>query len=156
MGSETIIARLLTEAGLTLATAESLTGGRLGHLITTVPGASNYYKGGVISYATETKQQVLGVDAEILAKFGPVSRETALAMAVGVRRLLNADIGLSTTGVAGPTEQDGHPVGTLYVGIADSHGVDCFPLMGTAKTRDKLRDWAANEALTLLSKRLHL
>jgi nicotinamide-nucleotide amidase len=153
MGPEVNLARLLTEAGLTLATAESLTGGRLGHLITTVPGASDFYKGGVITYATETKQQVLGVDQRILSTYGPVSRETALAMAEGVRRLFAADLGLSTTGVAGPTEQDGHPVGTLYVGIADCHGADCLPLMGTEKTRDKLREWAANEALTLLLKR---
>ncbi|MFT4010977.1 MAG: CinA family protein [Nocardioidaceae bacterium] len=109
---------LLTERAESLATAESLTGGLLGATITEVPGASAVYFGGVISYATEVKQSLLGVPADLVAGVGVVSAECAAAMADGVRRLLGATWGLSTTGVAGPDEQEGKPVGTVFVAIA--------------------------------------
>lgn len=110
--------RELQSRGETLASAESLTGGGLADLLTGPPGASASYVGGVVSYATVVKESVLGVSGDLVARFGVVSAECAEAMAVGVRRLTGATWGVSTTGVAGPTEQEGKPVGTVYVGVA--------------------------------------
>jgi nicotinamide-nucleotide amidase len=112
----------LGSRGITLATAESLTGGELGALITAIPGASKTYLGGVVSYATEVKTDVLGVSQETVDTTGVVSRECAAEMATGVRDLVGADIGVSTTGVAGPMPQEDKPVGLAYVGVA--HGDD--------------------------------
>jgi nicotinamide-nucleotide amidase len=112
----------LGSRGITLATAESLTGGELGALITAIPGASKTYLGGVVSYATEVKTDVLGVSQETVDTAGVVSRECAAEMATGVRDLVGADIGVSTTGVAGPMPQEDKPVGLAYVGVA--HGDD--------------------------------
>jgi nicotinamide-nucleotide amidase len=102
----------------TLATAESLTGGLLGGMLTTAPGASAAYVGGVISYATRLKASLAGVDPTTLAELGPVAGRTAGEMATGVCRTCDADWGLATTGVAGPEPQDGHPVGEVYVAVA--------------------------------------
>lgn len=102
----------------TLATAESLTGGHLAALITDVPGVSDTYLGGVVSYATEVKMSLLRVPREVVEEYGVVSAECASAMAAGMRGLTGAHWAVSTTGVAGPTEQEGKPVGTVYVGIA--------------------------------------
>lgn len=112
----------------TLATAESLTGGGLAALITSVSGASSVYLGGVISYATEVKVEVLGVSREIVAGPGVVSSECAEAMARGVRRLTAATYALSTTGVAGPQRQEGKPAGTVYVGLAGPRGLTSVAL----------------------------
>lgn len=112
----------LGSRGIMLATAESLTGGDLGAHITAIPGASETYLGGVVSYATEVKVGVLGVDQGTVDSVGVVSEQCAREMAIGVRDLLKADIGLSTTGVAGPMPQEGKPVGLAYVGVA--HGDD--------------------------------
>ena len=104
--------------GKTLVTAESLTGGGIGAAITAVPGASAIYRGGVISYVNEVKRDVLGVPQEILDRYGAVSAWTAGYMAFGVRKLLNADVAVSVTGLAGPTgDEFGHPVGTVYIGF---------------------------------------
>lgn len=110
---------MLSAQGLTLAVAESCTGGIIGAAITSVPGSSGYFQGGVIAYSNHVKRRVLGVDAGVLAKKGAVSAETAKAMARGVQRLLCADCAISVTGVAGPgggTKEK--PVGLVYVGIA--------------------------------------
>lgn len=108
---ESIVGDLLLAGGLTLAVAESLTGGLLGARLTEVPGASRWFRGGVVSYASEVKRAVLEVPD------GPVvSAETAAAMAAGAARVLGADVGLAVTGVAGPDEQEGQPVGTVWVG----------------------------------------
>ena len=112
----------LGSRGIKLATAESLTGGELGALISAIPGASKTYVGGVVSYATEVKVDVLGVDQKTVDTVGVVSEECAAQMATGVRDLLKADIGVSTTGVAGPQPQEDKPVGLAYVGVA--HGDD--------------------------------
>jgi PncC family amidohydrolase len=112
----------LDAARLTLATAESLTGGLLAGAITAVPGASRVFRGGVVAYATELKHDLLGVDAELLAAFGAVHPQVAAAMAAGVRRRLGVDVGLATTGVAGPDPQDGQPPGVVWVGVADARG----------------------------------
>jgi nicotinamide-nucleotide amidase len=113
----------LLRASASLATAESLTGGALGDLVSASPGASKTYVGGVVSYATSVKVDVLGVDPATVEEHGVVSARCAEQMAVGVRHLLGADWGLSTTGVAGPTSQEGKPVGTVFVGVAGADGV---------------------------------
>jgi PncC family amidohydrolase len=102
----------------TLATAESLTGGRLGALLTSVPGASASYVGGVVAYATRVKRDVLGVPTAVLEGPGVVSAACASAMARGARSLLVADVALATTGVAGPDAQEGKPPGTVFVAVA--------------------------------------
>ncbi|MFE5943869.1 CinA family protein [Streptomyces sp. NPDC056480] len=109
---------LLAERGHTLAVAESLTGGLVAAELTGVPGASVSFRGSVTAYATELKQELLGVDAGLLAECGAVDPEVALQMAAGARARLGADWGISTTGVAGPDPQDGQPVGTVYVAVA--------------------------------------
>ncbi len=110
-----VIARL---KGRTLATAESLTGGMIGAALTAVPGASAVYKGGVVSYTNEVKQNVLGVSSEILERYGAVSPWTAGAMASGVRKLLKTDFAVAVTGLAGPGgDEFGHPVGTVFIGF---------------------------------------
>ena len=110
---ERVVARRLTELGLTLAVAESLTGGLVSSRLVGVPGASGWFRGGVVSYASQVKFDLLGVPE------GPVvSAATAIAMAVGVRDRLRADVGLGVTGVAGPDEQEGRPVGTVFLGLA--------------------------------------
>lgn len=110
---------VLKENGWTLATAESCTGGGVGHALTAVPGSSAVYLGGVISYANAVKEQVLGVPAEVLSKFGAVSCQTASAMAEGVKKLTGADISVSITGIAGPASDDTNkPVGLVYIGVS--------------------------------------
>ncbi len=119
--TEAVAALVLAELdrrGQTLATAESLTGGLLGATLTAVPGASRSYLGGVISYATRLKSELAGVDEATLADVGPVASRTAEEMAVGVARRCRADWGIATTGVAGPDPQDGHPVGQVFVAVA--------------------------------------
>lgn len=107
-------------AGQTLATAESLTGGGIGQALTSVPGASAVYAGGVISYTNAVKEQVLGVSPETLVRFGAVSGPAASQMARGVRELLKADVAVSVTGLAGPGgDEFGHSVGTVFIGYDD-------------------------------------
>jgi PncC family amidohydrolase len=108
----------LRAAGETLASAESLTGGQLAAVITEVPGVSETYLGGVVSYATEVKVSLLGVPESVVEAHGVVSGECAEAMAAGARALTGADWAVSTTGVAGPAEQEGKPVGTVFIGVA--------------------------------------
>lgn len=108
--------------GKTLCTAESLTGGAIGAALTAVPGASQVYVGGVVSYTDAVKHGVLGVPADVLRQFGAVSARTAGAMVSGVRRLMQADVAVSVTGLAGPGGDDfGNPVGTVYIGYEDGH-----------------------------------
>ena len=118
----------LQAAGETLATAESLTGGQLAAALTDVPGVSAAYLGGVVSYATELKVSLLGVPESVVAEDGVVSAACAEAMATGIRGLTGATWALSTTGVAGPTEQEGKPVGTVYVGVAGPGLVEAVEL----------------------------
>ena len=121
---EAAVGALLKERGRSLAVAESCSGGLVGHRLTAVPGSSAYMRGGVIAYADDVKQKILGVDAETLRQHGAVSEQTAAEMATGVRRVLAADIGVSVTGVAGP---DGgtveKPVGTVCFGLAGPDAV---------------------------------
>jgi len=108
----------LTKLRKSLAVAESCTGGLLGAALTDVPGSSAYFLGGVISYADRVKVEQLHVSQSTLQQFGAVSEETAAAMATGVRQLLQADIGVSITGVAGPDAEGAKPVGLTFIGIA--------------------------------------
>jgi PncC family amidohydrolase len=118
MNEETLIGPLLSQHDATLASAESCTGGLIGHLVTNVSGSSYYFLGGAIAYSNAVKQRVLGVRAETLAAHGAVSERAAVEMAHGARRLLGADYGLATTGIAGPTgATPGKPVGLVYIAL---------------------------------------
>lgn len=143
----------LGAAGATLATAESLTGGRLAARVTSVPGASLVYRGGVVSYATDLKVSLLGVPAELVAREGVVSAACARAMAEGARRLAGATYALSTTGVAGPDRQEDRPPGTVYVGVAapDSSWTVDLSLTGD---REAVQDQTCREALAALARAL--
>ncbi len=117
---EIVVGELLSVRGLTLALAESCTGGLVGHWITNVPGSSTYYLGGVVAYASSVKVSLLGVPSDLLSRYGAVSEETALAMARGARRTLSADVGLAVTGIAGPGGgTDEKPVGLVFIALAD-------------------------------------
>jgi nicotinamide-nucleotide amidase len=118
----------LIRRGATLATAESLTGGALADLVSASPGASESYLGGVVSYATSVKTGLLGVSEETVETHGVVSAACAEEMAARVKELLGAGWALSTTGVAGPTEQEGKPVGTVFVGVAGPDGASAHEL----------------------------
>jgi nicotinamide-nucleotide amidase len=146
---EDAVAKALATDGLTLGLAESLTGGLAASRLVNVPGASTWFRGSVVSYASDVKFAVLGVPE------GPVvSEEAAVAMAEGAQRVLGADVGLSVTGVAGPTEQDGRPVGTVFVGLArpghESQAVQ-FTVPGD---RDRIRQYATIAALDYLRRSL--
>ena len=112
-----VVHALLLDRGQTVATAESLTGGGLGRLLTATPGSSATYVGGFVTYATRLKGTLLGVPDDLIATHGVVSAECALAMARGARDLTGATYALSTTGVAGPDPQEGRPAGTVFVGV---------------------------------------
>jgi len=112
----------LRAAGLTVATAESLTAGQVSATLAEVPGASEVLRGGVVAYATDVKASVLGVPAAHLERTGPVDADVAVAMARGAASLLHADLGVATTGVAGPGPHDGHPAGTVFVAVAAPGG----------------------------------
>ena len=112
--------------GKTLVTAESLTGGGIGAALTAVPGSSEVYKGGIISYTDWVKENLLGVPGEDLLQFGAVSAPGARAMALGARERLRADAAVSVTGLAGPGgDEYGNPVGTVFIGYADEYGCEC-------------------------------
>ena len=145
---ESVVLDLCRERGLTLAVAESVTGGLVGGRLTDIPGASDVFRGGVISYATEVKQSLLGVSE------GPVVSEIAARqMAVGVRNRLVADIGLSLTGVAGPAEQDGQPVGTLFVGMVGP-GFEEVRQANMPGVREMMRQFSVITALGFLRQQL--
>ncbi|WP_040780518.1 CinA family protein [Nocardia pneumoniae] len=112
------LVRALVTARQTVATAESLTAGLLAAAIAGVPGASAVLRGGLVVYATDLKHSLGGVDADVLATEGPVAASTAEQLAVGARTRCGADWGVALTGVAGPDSQDGHPVGTVFLGVA--------------------------------------
>lgn len=150
-GLENACMALLKERGLTFATAESCTGGRVAERITALPGASAVYRGGVVSYWTGVKADVLGVPAEMLDTYGAVSEQTAKAMAQGARRITGADIAVSVTGVAGPDpDERGVPVGIVYIGLATPEGTFCRPCDFGKRRRDRIQDLASNHAFDVL------
>lgn len=145
----------LLRRGMTLATAESCTGGLVAERITALPGASRVYRGGVVSYWTQVKGQVLGVPQELLDREGPVSDACARAMAEGARRITGADIAVSVTGVAGPDpDERGVPVGIAYIGLATPDGTFCRPVDSGKRRRDLLQGLAANHAFDVVRRYL--
>jgi PncC family amidohydrolase len=123
---EEIVGQLLTEQGLTIAVAESCTGGLIAHRLTNVSGSSAYFMGGVVAYANEVKERVLGVSSKTLLSYGAVSEECAREMARGARRLFDTDVAISSTGIAGPTGGTPQkPVGLVYVGLAAQDHEHC-------------------------------
>jgi nicotinamide-nucleotide amidase len=145
---EAAVGSLLLKSDLTLAVAESLTGGLVGSRLTAVPGASDWFKGALVVYASEAKRSLLGVGD------GPVVSETAaIEMATGAASTLGADVGLALTGVAGPTEQDGQPVGTVWVGLSGL-GAPQARLLHLAGDREQIRQISAISALDLLRRQL--
>lgn len=144
------IARKLVKKGLTLAVAESCTGGLLSSMLTDVPGSSKWFKGAVVAYTNEVKTRILGVKAETLKKYGAVSGETALELAQGVRKKLKTDIGISVTGLAGPgggTKET--PVGTVFIGAYDGKETLVKKLELTG-SRVKIKKNAAGLAMKML------
>jgi PncC family amidohydrolase len=139
----------LLQRSATTATAESITGGALGDLLSAAPGASDTYLGGVVSYTNPVKQKLLGVTDATVDGPGVVSAEAAVQMASGVRSLLGADYGVSTTGVAGPASQEGKPVGLVYVGVAGPEGVRTVEL-NLSGDRAQIRAQACVEAVSAL------
>lgn len=121
------IGKILQARGLTISTAESCTGGLLSHALTSVSGSSAYFKGGVVAYSNEIKEQVLSVRRQTLVDFGAVSEETAREMAEGIKILFKTDFALSTTGIAGPTGGSLHkPVGLVWIGISTPAGTQAY------------------------------
>ena len=152
---EQVVVQEMTARGLTLATAESCTGGLMGKRITDVPGASACYLGGVVSYQNEVKENLLGVRHETLMTKGAVSEDTACQMAEGVRKALGADIGISTTGVAGPgggTPEK--PVGLIYVGISTGDRTWAVRILRPRQSRESLRRLASSTAFDLVRRHL--
>ena len=144
-----LVARLTT-ARLSVAVAESLTGGLVMTALTSIPGASAVVRGGVVAYATEVKHTVLGVDADLLAERGAVDADVALAMARGVRERVGADFGLATTGVAGPDGQDGKAPGVVFVAV-DTPFDHWYRELLLDGDRDQIRMRAAIAVLELLT-----
>ncbi|WP_422925990.1 competence/damage-inducible protein A [Singulisphaera sp. PoT] len=146
--AEALVAQLV-RTNSTLAVAESCTGGLIAHLITALPGVSPYFPGGVVSYANEVKESILGVPRELLEAYGAVSEEVAIAMAKGVRERLGARIGLSVTGIAGPTGgTPTKPVGLVYLGLATADRVQTRRLdIGPDQPRDTIQRRAAKQAI---------
>lgn len=143
----------LLRAGQTVATAESLTAGLLSAAIAGVPGASNVLRGGLVVYATDLKTTLAGVDSESLARYGAVAATTAERLAVGAASKCAADWGLALTGVAGPDEQDGHPAGTVFLGVAGPADTEVMQLQ-LAGDRWGIRLAAVHAAVSELVTRL--
>lgn len=141
--------RLATAAGLTIATAESLTAGLVSARLADVPGASLALRGGVVAYASDLKHSLLGVPAELLEERGAVHPDVAVAMATGVRAMLRTDLGVATTGVAGPDPQDGVEPGTVFVAVAWPGGARARQL-SLDGDRATIRERSAREAVSLL------
>ncbi len=138
----------LGERRWTIATAESLTGGLLAATIVSVSGASAWMRGGVVAYATDVKNSLLRVDADLLTRVGAVDPDVATQMAEGARGALGADVGLATTGVAGPDPQDGKPVGTVYIAVATPEGVRVERL-ALSGSREQIRSETVQRTLAL-------
>ncbi len=142
----------LKELGWTLGVAESLTGGLVAASVVSVSGASAVFRGGIVAYATELKERLLGVDATLLDAHGPVHPRVARQMAEGIRRAVGddepADVGIATTGIAGPVSSDGQPVGTVHIAVSTPLGsrVESLILEGD---RDEIRTAAAARAILL-------
>ncbi len=140
----------MRERGLTLATAESLTGGLVSAALTGVAGFSDVYRGGIVCYATDLKESLVGVPSDLLDEHGPIAPETAAALATGVAKACGADVGISTTGVAGPTVQDGHPAGEVYVAVALPGEEPHVRPLRLSGGRNEVREQTVDAVLALL------
>jgi nicotinamide-nucleotide amidase len=151
---EVVLGRLLTENKLTISTAESCTGGKIASTLSAIPGASNYFKGSVVSYATEAKINVLGIDNEVVEKYGVVSAEVATEMVKSVQQILNSDYAIATTGNAGPAKGDAQAdLGTVFIAIATPNAV-FVEEFNFGQPREKVVDRAVSKALELIYKEI--
>lgn len=153
---EAVVSALLRERGLTLSAAESCTGGLIAKRMTDLPGASNVFRGGVVSYTNGVKAGVLGVPEALLEEYGAVSEPVARSMAECCRRICGSDLAVSVTGVAGPDRDDrGSDVGTVYIALASGAGTICRKLScGKGRGRDRVRSAAASNAFDLIRRQL--
>lgn len=152
---EAACSALLRQKGMTLSSAESCTGGQIAQRMTALAGASQVYRGGVVSYWTDMKADVLGVSREILDQYGAVSEQTARAMAQGARRITGADVAVSVTGVAGPDpDERGNGVGLVFIGLDTPEGTFCRRCDFGRRRRDRIQELAANHAFDLLRRYL--
>lgn len=151
---EVVLGRLLVEKKLTISTAESCTGGKIAATLSAVPGASNYFKGSVVSYATQVKIDVLDIDENLIAKHGVVSAEVAKEMAKSVQKVMNSDCAIATTGNAGPTKGDEDAeLGTVFIGIAMYNEV-FVEEFNFGQPREKVIDRGVSKALELIYKEI--
>ena len=151
---EVMLGRLMTEKGFTLATAESCTGGKIASTLTSVSGASNYFKGSVVSYATQTKIDVLGVSKNTIDKYGVVSAQVASEMALGIQKLMQVDYAIATTGNAGPAKGDSSvDLGIVFIAIATPTGV-FVEEFNFGQPREKVIDRAVSKSLELVYKEI--
>ena len=143
--------KLLMRRGLTLATAESCTGGLIAHRITNVPGSSGYFDRGFIVYSNNSKAELLGVKASLIERYGAVSREVAQAMAEGSRTVSGAGVGLAVTGIAGPiSDESKKPVGLVYIAVSVANGSAAVEKHQFRGTRLQIKRQSAEAALALL------
>lgn len=152
---ETVVVQMLKEKGMTLATAESCTGGLIAKRLTDVPGSSAVFKGGVVSYCNEIKTKMLDVSGDVLEKYGAVSEQTARAMAQGARKALSCDLAVAATGVAGPGSDDaGNPAGLVFIALATGEDVFVRRMQLSNATRARVRTTAAHHALDMVRRYL--
>ena len=151
---EVIIGRMLTKQNKTISTAESLTGGKIGSVLSAVPGASKYYKGTVVSYATEIKVNVLGISQDLIDQYSVVSAEVAKAMALNVKQILKTDYAIATTGNAGPTKGDSNAeIGTVFLAIATPNDI-IVEEFNFGQPREKVIDRATYKSFEILQKEI--
>ena len=151
---EVVLGRLLTQQKKTIATAESMTGGKIAQILSAVPGASHYFKGSVVSYATETKISVLGLSEELIKEHSVVSAEVAKEMAIAIKRIMKTDYAIATTGNAGPSKGDSNAeIGTVFIALAtpDQVRVEEFDF---GQPRDKVIDRTVNKSLEMVQKEI--
>lgn len=151
---EVVIGKLLTQQGKTISTAESCTGGKIAQMLTSVAGASAYFRGSVVSYAADTKISVLGVHAKTIEDFSVVSSEVATEMALGIQKLMKTDYAIATTGNAGPTSEPGNAeVGAIFIALATPKGV-FVEEFNFGQPREKVLDRTSNKALEMVQKEI--
>jgi nicotinamide-nucleotide amidase len=151
---EIVIARLLTQQNKTIATAESCTGGKIAQVLTSVAGASNYFKGGIVSYATETKKFILGISEDLIKKHSVVSAEVVVQMAISVQKLMKSDYAIATTGNAGPAKGDSDAeIGSVFIALATPNEV-VVEEFNFGQPRDKVIDRAVVKGLEMLRKEI--
>jgi nicotinamide-nucleotide amidase len=151
---EVIIGRLLTQQGKTIATAESCTGGKIAQMLSSVAGASNYFRGSVVSYSKETKINILGIDPELINQHDIVSAAVASKMAINIQKMMKTDYALATTGNAGPTSEPGKAeVGVVFIALATPNEV-MVSEFNFGQPREKVIDRTANKALEIVQKEI--